>query len=156
MRCGVPNTFSTCNWASKFKNQDFFTHPHQIRKNNLLLSLGSIIKSNRVRWPITPYKKPNDWWRLHLPLVISLKSTHIPVTHLRYDTPPHPSSTKGRKRRTSVAAIGGWTATRHWHQKSITKLHRDLSSIQENYSALWTQLEGVEVEKHSFNKEIES
>ena len=54
-------------------------------------------------------KKPNDWWRLHLPLVISLKSTHIPIIHLRYDIPPHHIiiSRIEIERHASVATMGG-------------------------------------------------
>jgi len=32
-------------------------------------------------------EKPNDWWWLHLPLVISINSTYVPVTHPRYNIP---------------------------------------------------------------------
>ena len=52
-------------------------------------------------------EKPNDWWRLHLPLVISLKLTHIPVTYPRYDIPPHSS-----EKCVSVIAMGGRAAAR--------------------------------------------
>ena len=81
-------------------------------------------------------EKPNDWWQLHLPLVISLKLTHIPVTHQRYDTPPHSS-----KKRVSVVAVGGRATVRRQHTppkkywmnqhdyKTCVKNHTDQSKI---------------------------
>ena len=48
-RYGVPNNFPTCNQTSELKNQDFFIRSYQIRKNNLFLRLGLVIKSNKVR-----------------------------------------------------------------------------------------------------------
>ena len=72
-------------------------------------------------------KKPNDWWQLHLPLVISLKLTQIPVTHPRYDTSPYHSCTsqemKAHERRhdgwlSSREASTGWWL--HWgHLESL-------------------------------------
>ena len=56
-------------------------------------------------------EKPNDWWQLHLPLIISLISTHIPVTYLRYDILPYSSHTTPKeeecKRRRN-----GWLSSR--------------------------------------------
>ena len=60
-------------------------------------------------------EKPNDWWRLHLPFVISLKSTHIPIMHPRYDTPPYYSRTKIRERHASFTSMGGQAAMRRRH-----------------------------------------
>jgi len=73
-------------------------------------------------------EKPNDWWQFHLPLVISIKSTHIPVTHLRYDTPPysHTKIEKAHERRRN-----GWSSSR---EVSI--------SVKQ------------ESEKHAYNKQI--
>ena len=76
-RCGVPNTFPTLNQTSKLKNQDFLSIHIRLGKTTFFLNLGLEIKSNRIRWPITLYKKPNDWWRLHLSLVTRLKLTHF-------------------------------------------------------------------------------
>jgi len=59
-------------------------------------------------------EKPNDWWQLHLPLVISLKLTQIPVTHLRYDTLPY-FLTPRNERCTSIVAMGGQAAARRRH-----------------------------------------
>ena len=109
-RCGVSNTLTTHNQTSELKNQDFFIHLHQIRKNDIFLSkIGNKIKQSQVT--NHTLEKPNDLWQLHLPLVISLKSTHIPVTHLRYKTPPC-FCTKRYRRYASVAAMGDQVAAR--------------------------------------------
>ena len=76
-RCGGPNTFLTWNQTSKLKNLDFLSIHIRLGKMTFFHSLGSVIKSNRVKWPITPLKKTNNWWRLHLPLVNRLKLTHF-------------------------------------------------------------------------------
>ena len=50
----VPNTFPARNQTSEFKNQDSLPIRFRLRKTTFFFSLGSIIKSNKVRWPITP------------------------------------------------------------------------------------------------------
>ena len=48
-RCGVSNTLTTHNQTSELKNQDFFIHLHQIRKNDIFLSkIGNKIKQSQV------------------------------------------------------------------------------------------------------------
>ena len=56
-------------------------------------------------------EKPNNWWRLHLPLVISLKLTQIPITHPRYDTSPYHSSTS-REMKAHERRHDGWSSNR--------------------------------------------
>ena len=49
-RCyGVPNTFPTHNQNSELKNQDFLPIRIRLGKMTFFLSLGLVIKSNRVR-----------------------------------------------------------------------------------------------------------
>ena len=72
-------------------------------------------------------EKPNDWWQLHLPLVISLKLTQIPVTQPRYDTPPyHTLAPRQIGRRTSVTMMSGRAAARRRH----TCLNLPLSNVK--------------------------
>ena len=52
--CGVPNTFPTRNQNSKLKNQKFSPIRIRLGKTTLFLSLGLVIKSNRIMWLITP------------------------------------------------------------------------------------------------------
>ena len=70
--------------------------------------IGNKIKQSQVT--NHTLEKPNDWWRLHLPLVNPLKSIHFLVTHLRYNPPSQHSSLQYPA---SVAAVGGQTAVRH-------------------------------------------
>jgi len=60
-------------------------------------------------------EEPNDWWRLHLPMVISLKSTRIPVTHLRYNNP--------QLKCTSIIVMGGRVVVRHRQLSKRTHNH---------------------------------
>ena len=50
-----------------------FFHPHQIRKNALFSQPKIVNKINQKQVTNHTLEKPNDWWKLHLPLVIPLK-----------------------------------------------------------------------------------
>ena len=49
-RCGVPNTFLTRNKTSELKDQDFFTQPCQIQKNDIFFKprISNKIKQSQV------------------------------------------------------------------------------------------------------------
>ena len=68
-RCGVPNTFPTRKQTFGLKNQEFLPSTFDQEKCHFSQpKIGNKINQKRVTNHIL--EKPNDWWRLHLPLVI--------------------------------------------------------------------------------------
>ena len=83
--------------------------------------IGNKIKQSQVT--NHTLEKPNDWWQLHLPLVISFKSTQNPFTHPRYDTPPYDHlSCQDIERHVSVVAMDGQVVVRRQHYPFMQKL----------------------------------
>ena len=71
-RHGLLNTFPICNQTSGLKNQDFL--PSTLDQEKCLFSQPRIDnKINQKQVTNHTLEKPNDWWRLHLLLVIPLK-----------------------------------------------------------------------------------
>ena len=69
--CEVPNTFPTRNQTSGLKNQDFFAIHIKLGKMPFFLA-QDWYKINQKQVTNHTLEKPNDWWQLHLPLVIPL------------------------------------------------------------------------------------
>ena len=100
MHCGVPNTFPTRNQTSELKNQDFLPSALDLKKKCIFSQPKIGNKINQKQMTNHTLEKPNDWWRLHLPLVIPLKfgqdSCHTPKGK------QIPSSTKRESTRSSA------------------------------------------------------